>query len=88
MATDKQEKPPRYMHLVIQEGGSSTEAYPTLFNNATEAQAHCTSCDKASYRTKGPIRLSSALTKALLANPAAETDFVEVIQQALLADWN
>ena len=53
--------PPRVLtrqatvYLVIQEGGSSVEHYPSLYNTETQAKRAGKSHTKASYRSTAPI---------------------------------
>lgn len=45
----------RTVYIVIQEGGSSTEAYPTSFNTMKAAERARRSHSRATYRSSGPI---------------------------------
>lgn len=72
------------IHLVIQEGGSSSELYVHAHNTLREATKDMNDCDvNGAYRTVGPITLPKDLTKVLMANPNAETEFYEVVEEAL-----
>ena len=73
----------RGLHLVLQQGGSTTEWYAKLFNTSRDAQAHVRSCAEAAYATTTPVRLPKTLTAALLASPGAEAELLDVLQAAV-----
>ena len=65
--------------LVVQEGGSSHEFYPHLFDTEQDATEFCSSCDEAAYRTTPPIRIAPELAKPLLASKVAEREFTDLL---------
>ena len=73
----------RELHLLLQQGGSTTEWYAKLFNTGREAEKHARSCEAASYQTTVPVRLPTALTAALLASPDAEAEFLAALETAV-----
>lgn len=67
------------VHLVVQEGGSSTEIYFAQFATADEAQAHRDSCAEAAYRTSPVIPVPRSL--------AEHPEFGNTIHEILRGTW-
>jgi len=73
------------IHLVVQEGGSTGEVYVHPYNTLRQAHSYIKSCEKASYRTVGPITLPKALAKALVADGTVEVEFYRMLEETLRA---
>jgi len=73
------------IHLVVQEGGSTGEVYVHPYDTLRQARSNIKGCEKASYRTVGPITLPKALTKALVADGTVEAEFYRVLEETLQA---
>lgn len=56
---------PGHLYLVVQQGGASTEMYLHAFDTYEQARNYRRSCDRASYASSRPIRVSEALAEHL-----------------------
>jgi hypothetical protein len=78
----------KLLYLVVQEGGSSVEAYPSIYGGPRGAARAAASHRRASYRSTEPIpfpveredRQANTIT-------IKAADLVELIQSAMLADY-
>lgn len=74
------------MFMVVQEGGSSFELYPHLFDTCEDAEAYRVDCTKdGGYCTTPTLEVPDILAKALQAEPRLEAEFLSFIQAALLS---
>lgn len=71
---------PGTVHIVVQEGGSSTEIYAHAFDNREAAAYHRLSCASGSYRTSEVVEISSAL--------ADQPGFMDAVSDILRASIN
>ena len=76
------------LYVVIQEGGTSQELYVHAFDSLKKAQDNVKSCQEASYRTAGPIKLDPELTARLLADKELEGIFYSQLKTVLEAAAN
>jgi len=71
------------LYVVIQEGGTSRELYVHAFDSLKKAQDNVKSCQEASYRTFGPIKLDPELSARLLADKTLEGLFYSQLKTVL-----
>jgi len=76
------------LYVVIQEGGTSRELYVHAFDSLKEARVDIKGCQKASYRTAGPIKLDPELSARLLADKTLEGLFYSQLKTVLEAVAN
>lgn len=72
------------MYLVIQEGGSSAELYPHLFDRRREAEVYRVACAKeGAYRTTPLIKVPARLAKTIREHSEFERVFNMLLSDAL-----
>jgi hypothetical protein len=76
----------KVIYLVIQEGGSSAEHYPTLYDTKRDADRAVSSHHKASYRSTAPIPVPARLDADRVAW-IREEDLIDVVTAAREAEY-
>lgn len=74
------------IYVVVQEGGSSTEAYATSYNTKAQGLAAVRAHAKASYRTMGPFEVT-AYTRKGTQTFIEEADVLELVERVRAADY-
>ena len=74
----------RTLYLVVQEGGSSCEHYPSLYNRRADATRAARGHRRASYRSTEPIPVEASITPdgTALVGEQDLIDLVEAVRDA------
>jgi len=63
-----------HIYIVVQQGGASTEWYPSTFDTEEEAQAHIDDCYAHTYNCIGPVEMPGE---------PSEADWIEAIGELM-----
>jgi len=71
------------MILIIQQGGSSGEMYPHMFDTSRDANRYRASAGRSSFNTSEPVVVRPRLARKLLADPLLEADVQDLLAEAV-----